>query len=67
MNEKTKYSDLADQLSLLGGEALIKVLSNFEHYRKNAIEQNPQEMSRAKLIKHEFGELKFSQLSASDI
>lgn len=67
MDENTRYDQLAHDLSNLGGEGVLKILDDLESFRAKAKPQDKALVTSARMIKPEFGELKFSELSAKDI
>lgn len=67
MNENTKFDQLSDELSQLGGDGMLQILDNLESFRQNAKSQDPKLVTSARMIKNEFGEIKFSELSPIEV
>ncbi len=67
MNENTRFSELSAKLAEIGGRGVVEVIRDIEGHRAKKLHQDMAKVTSAKMIKNEFGHIKFSELSASEI
>ena len=67
MNEQTRFSELSEKLADFGGDGVLEVLSDLEGHRLRGVVQDPTQVTSARMIKNEFGILKFNELPALEI
>lgn len=67
MEENSRFSDLSETLAELGGEGVVKVLKDLAGYKLKGVPQDPSKVTSARMIKPEFGLLKFSDLPALEV
>jgi len=67
MNENTRFSDLSETLAELGGQGVVKVLQDLPSFKLRGISQDTSKVTSARMIKPEFGLLKFSELPALEV
>ncbi len=64
MNEGTRFQELSEELGMMGGQGVLEVLRDLEGCRARKLLQDPKMVSSARMIKNEFGIIKFSELKA---
>ena len=67
IDENTRFDQLSQELADLGGQGACEVINDFEKSQKNGIVQDPKLVTSARMIKNEFGLIKFSELAAIDV
>ena len=67
MNDQTRFSELSEKLADFGGDGVLEVLSDLEGHRLRGVVQDPTQVTSARMIKNEFGILKFNELPALEI
>eukprot|EP00347_Sterkiella_histriomuscorum_P011893 403370694 len=67
INEKTDFESLSKQLADLGGQGMCELLKDLPGFKERGLNQDPSQVTSARMIKNEFGILKFSELDALDI
>ncbi len=67
IDENTRFDQLSQELADLGGQGACEVINDSENSQKNGIVQDPKLVTNARMIKNEFGLIKFSELAAIDV
>ena len=55
------------ELAEIGGKGVFEVLKDLDGHRARKVMQDMTKVTSAKMIKNDFGNIKFSDLSASEV
>lgn len=67
IDEGTRFSELSVELAEMGGIGVLEVLKDLDGHRARKVMQDMAKVTSAKMINNDFGNIKFSDLSASEV